>query len=195
MADALVTGSFAEVQAQSGAGLAKSWLRVKAVLVVDVSSSMDARDAGNHERRVDVARREVAKIQRRQPGQLAIVSFSHDASWDPSGRLPEPSGSTNLAGALEYTRELLGPGAEGIKVIVISDGDPDSQESAIEEGRLLKAAGASISTVYCGSDHGHGKAFLNRLASVGGGNWPRRNWSRRWRTRCRAAHRLDRSAS
>ena len=101
----------AEVQAQGGYGLAKSWLKVKAVLVVDVSSSMEART--DNERRVDVARREVAKIQRRQPGQLAIVSFSYDASWDPSGRLPEPSGSTNLAGALEYTRELLGRALRG----------------------------------------------------------------------------------
>ena len=62
MADAIVTGSMAEVQAQGGYGLAKSWLKVKAVLVVDVSSSMEARDAGDRERRVDVARREVAKI-------------------------------------------------------------------------------------------------------------------------------------
>ena len=64
---------------------------------------------------------------------------------------------------------MLGPGAEGIRVIVISDGDPDSQEAAIEEARALKGAGAVISTVYTGPDHGQGKAFLNRLASVGGG--------------------------
>jgi Mg-chelatase subunit ChlD len=170
MGEAMVTGSFAEMQANSGAGLAKSWLRVEAVLVVDVSSSMETKDAGNFERRVDVARREVAKLQRRMPGKLAIVAFNYDASWDPAGKLPEPCGSTNVAGALEYVRDLLGPGAQGLKVVVISDGEPDSAEAALAEAALLKAAGATISTVYCGPDHGHGKGFLNRLASTGGGD-------------------------
>ena len=169
MADAIVTGSMAEVQAHGGYGLAKSWLKVQAVLVVDVSSSMDTKDAGNFERRVDVARREVAKLQKRMPGRLALVPFDHDAGWNPSGALPEPAGSTNVAGALAYVRELLGPGADGIKVVVVSDGEPDSPEAAIEEARALRAAGAVISTVYCGPDHGYGKGFLNRLASVGGG--------------------------
>lgn len=173
MGEALVTGSFAEVQKVSGAGLAKSWLRVEAVLVVDVSSSMGTADSGdgNRERRVTVAAREVAKLQRRMPGKLAIVNFNHGASWEPSGRLEEPAGSTNVAGALEYVRDLLGPGAEGITVVVISDGEPDSAEAAISEAGLLKAAGATISTVYCGPDYAHGKAFLERLASAGGGSF------------------------
>ena len=169
MGEALVTGSFAEVQKVSGAGLAKSWLRVEAVLVVDTSSSMATADAGNHQPRIQVAQQEVAKLQRRLPGKLAIVNFNHDASWEPAGRLQEPAGSTNVAGALEYVRDLLGPGAQGIKVIVISDGEPDDEAPALAEAKLLKAAGAVISTVYVGPDHGYGKAFLSRLASVGGG--------------------------
>ena len=173
MADALVTGSFAEVQKTTGTGMARSWLRVEAVLVVDVSSSMGTADSGdaNRERRVTVAAREVAKLQRRLPGKLAIVPFNHSADWDPAGRLPEPAGSTNVAGALEYVRELLGEGAQGIKVVVVSDGEPDSAEAALAEARSLKTAGAVISTVYVGPDHGYGKSFLSQLASVGGGEF------------------------
>lgn len=173
MGEALVTGSFAEVQKTTGTGMARSWLRVEAVLLVDVSSSMATHDSGEGDReaRVTVAAREVAKLQRRMPGKLAIVSFNNDADWDPAGRLPEPSGSTNVAGALEYTRDLLGEGATGIKVVVISDGEPDSAEAALAEAALLKAAGAAINTVYCGPDHGHGKAFLERLATFGGGEF------------------------
>jgi Mg-chelatase subunit ChlD len=173
MADMIVTGSFAEMQRTTGAGLAKSWLKVEAVILVDTSSSMATCDAGEGDRegRVQVARREVAKLQKRMPGKLAIVNFSHDASWSPEGRIEEPSGSTNVAGALEYVADLLGPGAEGIKIVVVSDGEPDSAEAAIEEAGKLAAKGAVINTVYCGPDAGYGKGFLTRLAAAGKGEF------------------------
>jgi len=174
MADAIVTGSFAEMQRTTGAGMAKSWLRVEAVILVDVSSSMETADAGDgdREQRVAVARREVAKLQKRMPGKLAIVNFNHDASWSPEGRIENPSGSTNVAGALEYVQELLGDaGAAGIKVVVVSDGEPDSAEAALEEAGKLAAKGAVINTVYCGPDRGLGKGFLTRLAAAGKGEF------------------------
>jgi len=172
MGEALVTGSFADVQRTTGAGLVKSWLKVEALLLVDVSGSMESRDAGEggRERRVDVARREVAKLQKKLPGKLAIVPFHSDAAWAPEGRLPEPGGSTDLAGALEYVRDLLGESLEGLKLIVVSDGSPDSQEDAIAQAVVVKGAGATISTVYVGPDHQAGPEFLKRLAQAAGGS-------------------------
>lgn len=173
MADAIVTGSFAEMQRTTGAGLAKSWLKVEAVILVDVSSSMETADAGDGDRepRVNVARREVSKLQKRMPGKLALVNFNHDASWSPEGRIEAPGGSTNVAGALEYVADLLGPGAEGIKIVVVSDGEPDDAEGALVEASKLAAKGAVINTVYCGPDRGAGKGFLNRLAAAGKGEF------------------------
>jgi Mg-chelatase subunit ChlD len=173
VADMIVTGSFAEMQRTTGAGLAKSWLKVEAVILVDVSSSMETADAGDgdRERRVAVARREVAKLQKRMPGKLALVNFNHDASWSPEGRIENPAGSTNVAGALEYVADLLGRGTQGIKVVVVSDGEPDSAEAALEEAAKLAAKGASISTVYVGPDRGLGKGFLTRLAAAGKGEF------------------------
>jgi len=173
MADMIVSGSMAEMQRTAGYGLAKAWLKVEAVILVDVSSSMETADAGDgdREQRVAVARREVAKLQKRMPGKLAIVNFNHDASWSPEGRIENPGGSTNVAGALEYVADLLGPGAEGIKIVVVSDGEPDSAEAALEEAGKLAAKGAVINTVYCGPDRGMGKGFLERLASAGKGTF------------------------
>ena len=165
-----VEGSMADYQRRTGAGLAKSWLTVKAVVVVDISGSMDTRDAGDGHRRVDVARMELAKLQKRMQGQIAVVEFNYDARWRRDGMVGEPAGGTNLAGALEYVRDLVGPGLPRVQVVVVSDGSPDVAESALAEAKTIAAAGAKLSAVYCGPDNGdEGKRFLRRLAALGGG--------------------------
>ena len=166
----VLAGSMADYQRKTGAGLAKSWLAVKAVVVVDISGSMDTRDAGDGHRRVDVARMELAKLQKKLAGQIAVVEFNYDARWRRDGVIGEPAGGTNLSGALDYVAELVGPGLPRIQVIVVSDGSPDVEESALQSGKRLAAAGAKLSAVYCGPDNfDAGKAFLRRLAAVGGG--------------------------
>ena len=105
----VIVGSMADYQRKTGAGLAKSWLQVKAVVVVDISGSMDTRDAGDGHRRVDVAKMELAKLQKQLQGQIAVVEFNYDARWGRDGSLGEPAGGTNLAGALDYVRDWWGP--------------------------------------------------------------------------------------
>ena len=165
-----VEGSMADYQRRTGAGLAKSWLTVKAVVLVDISGSMDTRDAGDGHRRVDIARQEMAKLQKKMQGQIAVVEFNYDARWRRDGMVGEPAGGTNMAGALEYVRDLVGPGLPRVQVVVVSDGSPDTEQETIEQAKLIAGAGAKVSTVYCGPDnHDAGKAFLKRLSSVGGG--------------------------
>ena len=165
-----IVGSMADYQRKTGAGLAKNWLQVKAVVVVDISGSMDTRDAGDGHRRVDVAKMELAKLQKQLQGQIAVVEFNYDARWRRDGSLGEPAGGTNLAGALDYVRDLVGPGAPRLRVVVVSDGSPDLEETALESARALRAAGATIGAVYVGPDHFEaGKRFLRQLAALGGG--------------------------
>jgi len=168
-----IEGSMADYQKRTGAGLAKSWLQVKALVVVDISGSMATRDAGDGHRRVDIARMELAKLQKRMPGQIAVVEFNYDARLRRDGSLGEPDGGTNLRGALDYAAELLGPGLERVQIVVVSDGLPDSPEAAVEAGRAMAGKGCHLSTVYCGPDTGldanSGKAFLRQLATAGGG--------------------------
>jgi hypothetical protein len=169
-----IEGSMADYQRRTGAGLAKSWLQVKAVVVVDISGSMANRDGGDGHRRVDIAKMELAKLQKRMQGQIAVVEFNYDARYRRDGSLSEPDGGTNLRGALDYVAELVGPGLGRLQVVVVSDGLPDSQEPTIEAGKRMAAAGARLSTVYCGPDTGteaqSGKAFLRQLATAGAGS-------------------------
>jgi len=165
-----IEGSMADYQRKTGAGLAKSWLAVKAVVVVDISGSMSTQDAGDGHARVDVAKMELAKLQKKLQGQIAVVEFNYDARWRRDGSLGSPDGGTNLAGALDYVRELVGPGAPRMQVVVVSDGSPDLEETALASARTLHAAGAKISAVYVGPDHFEaGKRFLAQLAALGGG--------------------------
>ena len=164
-----IEGSMADYQRRTGAGLVKAWLAVHAVVVVDISSSMGTHDAGDGHRRVDVARMELAKLQKKLQGQIAVVEFNYDARWRRDGLIGEPTGGTNLGGALEYVEELLGPGLPRVTVVVVSDGEPNDEASALEAGKRIAGKGAKLSTVYVGPDAGYGKAFLRRLAALGGG--------------------------
>ena len=144
------------------------------MILVDVSSSMETADAGdgNREQRVAVARREVAKLQKRMPGKLAIVNFNHDASWSPEGRIENPSGSTNVAGALEYVADLLGAGRRrGSRSWSSATASRTAPRRRSRRPGKLAAKGAVINTVYCGPDRGLGKGFLNRLAAAGKGEF------------------------
>lgn len=74
---------------------------------------------------------------------------------------PQPSGSTNLAGALEMAAEW-----KPRKTIVISDGLPDNGDAAIAAADKMTGA---IDTIYCGPDAHPAVQFLQRLAKSTGG--------------------------
>jgi len=57
---------------------------------------------------------------------------------------------------------------EFVTIVVISDGEPDSEVQALSVARTLKA---NINTVYVGRDGGSGIAFLKRLANTKGGSY------------------------
>jgi tryptophan synthase alpha subunit len=54
----------------------------------------------------------------------------------------------------------------GIKIIVISDGEPDEKDETL---RIAKTFATKIDTVFVGSETGRGRDFLRDLSTATGG--------------------------
>jgi Mg-chelatase subunit ChlD len=159
----IVGGSIADVAQRTGRSIAQAFLSVDAVILVDTSGSMAACDSRGGQSRYDVACEELARIQEQMPGRVAILSFSGDTLLCPAGVPTFQGGGTNLAGALDFAKQADVP---GVRFIVISDGEPDSESAALQAARTIQAP---ISTIYVGPEGGYGQDFLRRLAAANGG--------------------------
>lgn len=160
---ALVPGSIGAVAAKTGAPLALAMMDVEAVVIVDTSGSMSAHDSRGGQSRYDVACQELATLQARMPGKLAIVSFSDMALLCPTGEPSFLGSGTDLAGALRYAKTF---DVDGVRFIVVSDGEPDSEQDALAEAARIRGR---IDTIYVGPESGAGREFLARLARASGG--------------------------
>jgi Mg-chelatase subunit ChlD len=161
---ALVPGSLAQIAKQGGVSLAESFLSCDAVVLVDTSGSMMTKDSRAGQSRYDVAIEELTTLQKVNPGKVGVISFSSDVAFCPSG-IPTPYfAGTDMAKALDFARIADVP---GMRVIVVSDGEPDEPEKA------LIAAGkyhAHIDAVYVGPESSpRGRDFLQRLCAASGG--------------------------
>lgn len=161
----IVKGSLAQVALAQGVSLAESFMDAAALIIVDVSGSMAAKDSRGGQSRYDVALEELKSLQARLPGKCAIVAFSDTTLFVPGGVPPLLGAGTNLRGALQFARVADVP---DMRFVVISDGMPDDQDGALAEAAKYRA---HISTVYVGpeTDHEGGRAFLAQLAAKSGG--------------------------
>lgn len=162
--DALIKGSLAALAREQNKSLAEMWINVDAVILVDISGSMESHDARGGKARHQVAQEELERLQAQLPGKLAIIAFSTHTQFVPGGKLPETESTTNLAGALKFARAA--DSIPDMRFIVISDGEPDSEHEALEEARLYRNR---IDTIYVGPEGGSGARFLKRLATSKGG--------------------------
>lgn len=161
---AIIPGSIGAIAQREGISLAESFANADVVALVDVSGSMDAQDSTGGRSRYDVACAELANLQNANPGKVAILAFSNDTLFCPSGQPPKMFGSTNLAGALAFARVA---DTGDVRFVVISDGQPDDSESALSEARKYRGR---IDVVYVGPEsYPAGRDFLTRLAQVRGG--------------------------
>lgn len=162
---ALVSGSIGAIARRNGASLAETFLSADVIVICDTSGSMQNRDGRGGRSRYDVELEELAKIQAELPGKIAIIAFSDDAMFCPNGQPVNLSGSTNLAGALEFAKVADLP---GMRFVVISDGCPDDEQAALSAAAQYQA---KIDTIFVGpeQDVSGGLAFLRRLAQASGG--------------------------
>lgn len=159
----IVAGSLAAIAKRDGLSLAESFLSVDAILVIDMSGSMAAADAPGGRTRYEAAEAELRDLQAALPGRVAVVAFSDEAQFCPSGIPPRLGSGTEMGRALHFVHP-----ADGVaRIIMISDGEPNSAEDALRVARSFKHR---IDTIYIGpEDRGRGRAFLERLASATGG--------------------------
>jgi len=161
---AIIQGSLGAVAKQSGQSIAESFVNADCIILVDTSGSMHANDSRDGQTRYDVACDELKQLQASLPGKIALLSFSDNVQFCPNG-IPFDFGSTtDLAKALKFAK--MGDLSSGMRFIVISDGEPDSEDEALKIARTFKN---KIDTIFAGPDGGDGQTFLKRLANASGG--------------------------
>jgi Mg-chelatase subunit ChlD len=164
--DTLVVGSIADVAAKSGTSLAETFINCDAVVLIDVSGSMDAPDSRDRRTRYDVALEELAALQQALPGKIAVIAFSSWPVFVPGGQPPFLAGGTDLAAALQFAKVADVPSGD-MRFFIISDGEPDSRDVALAVARTYHNR---IDTIYVGPEsYPLGRAFLQQLATASGG--------------------------
>lgn len=159
----VVPGSLADQAKQSGGSLAETFLNCDLIVLIDTSGSMAAPDAPGGLQRYDAACRELATLQKSNPGKIGVIGFSSYPEFFPGGTPNFQAGGTDLAAALDYARLVDGL----CDLVVISDGEPDNQESALIGARRYKSS--KISCVFVGPENGPGAEFLRKLAAANRG--------------------------
>lgn len=162
--NAITVGSLAAIANRDGTSLAESFLSCEVIALIDQSGSMAAKDAPGGKSRYDAADAELIALQRQHPGQVAVISFSDDVRFCPGGVPGRDGQGTDMAAALNFAREADGAS----KIVLISDGHPDSEEATLNAARRYNHP---IHTIFIGPEddrHG-GREFLARLAAATGG--------------------------
>lgn len=127
------------------------------VLLADISGSMS--ESAGERRKIDLLRDAIAASTQSAPARLFV--FSSGVREVQS--IPEPEGSTNLAGALR-TVQQVDPGV----TLVISDGHPDNDGAALEVARTYRGA---IDVLYIGpAGDSAAIEFMRALAKAAGGD-------------------------
>lgn len=159
----IVQGSLSAIAEQNKISIAETFLNANVVIIVDTSSSMGQHDSRGGKSRYEVACEELKNLQATLPGNLALLSFSSDVKFCPSGIPFQFSGMTDLAKALKFAKVA---DVKGIRFIVISDGEPNDEDEALKVAKTYKA---KIDTIFVGREGGGGQAFLQKLAKASGG--------------------------
>lgn len=156
-----VRGSLQESQKNRNVTFAEAFMTVDAIVIVDISASMSQQDVpceGGMTSRWAEANNQLRRLQAKHPSKIAVVAFSDNTEFCPSGVLPPVRSSTNMLGALQF----VAPADDtGIKFIVVSDGEPDSPDATLAFARTLKSP---VHTIFVGS--GRGKDFMDQLAQA-----------------------------
>lgn len=159
----ITKGSLQQQAQASNTSLAETFLGCDLIVLIDTSGSMSAHDAPSGQSRYDAACRELGMLQAKHPGKVGVIAFSSSVVFCPGGVPPFLGGGTDLTAALDYCHLVNGL----CELVVISDGEPNDERSALASARRFDQS--VISTVYVGPEGGSGQAFLRRLAAASGG--------------------------
>ncbi|NPV77942.1 MAG: VWA domain-containing protein [Anaerolineae bacterium] len=164
MNTAIIPGSLGALAKQEGKSLAESFVNADLIVIVDTSGSMSSNDSKNGKSRYETACEELAALQENHPGKIAVLSFSNEVIFCPSGIPTNLGGGTDMAKALQFAKIADVP---GMQFILISDGEPDDETKTLQVARTYQN---KISTIYVGpEERPTGRDFLQRLAAATGG--------------------------
>lgn len=162
--NAIVQGSLGQIARDGHTSIAEAFVNAECVVIIDCSSSMNANDSRGGRSRYEVACEELALLQENNPGKIAVVCFNDFTNFVPNGVPTAPLGGTKLAEALTFCRPA---DVEGIRFIVISDGEPNDERRALSAARKYRNR---IDVIYVGPETTRwGYEFLQRLAAASGG--------------------------
>ena len=152
----IVVGSQQDIANRKNISLAQSFMNAKVIILFDNSGSMMTRDTPSKKTRLEVAKEHLITIQGKFPAQVALVCFACDVAYAPAGYPVEVGGGTDLAKALEFIQMADDC---GIKIVVISDGEPNSKKDAL---RIARQFTQKIDVIYVGdeNDSSGGRIFL-----------------------------------
>ena len=163
--NSIVKGSLSDIAKINNQSLAETFMQCDVVILVDTSGSMSIQDSRDDQSRYNVACNELRALQNNLPGKIAVISFSSDVEFCPSGVPTFQGGGTDMAKALKLAK--IADGIKGMRFILISDGEPDRIEETLAIAKIYQN---KIDTIYVGpTDRPSGNDFLQRLASASGG--------------------------
>lgn len=164
MNTAIIPGSLGTLAKQKGKSIAETFVNADLIVIVDTSGSMASSDSRGGKSRYDVACEELAALQANHPGKIAVLAFSDDVMFCPSGIPTNLGGGTDMAKALQFAKIADVP---GMQFILISDGEPNDEQETLAVAKTYRN---KISTIYVGPEkHPTGRDFLQRLAAATGG--------------------------
>jgi len=164
MAEQIVKGSLAQIAKDNNKSIAQTFLSCDVIVIVDTSGSMGSLDSRDGQSRYKVACNELARLQGTLPGKIAVISFSNTVLFCPSGVPFNLDSGTHMDKALDFARVADVP---DMRFILISDGEPTDESSALTAARKYKN---KIDTIYVGPENEKaGQDFLKRLAKASGG--------------------------
>jgi len=164
MNTAIVPGSLSAIAKQENKSIAESFVNADLIVIVDTSGSMASQDSRGGKSRYDVACEELAYLQAKHPGKIAVLAFSNNVQFCPSGVPTYFGDSTDMAKALQFAKIADVP---GMQFILISDGAPDDPEKILKIARTYRN---KIFAIYVGpEEYPHGREFLKQLSDATGG--------------------------
>lgn len=159
----IIKGSIKDIATNGDTALAI--LNAKAALVCDRSGSMNEYTA-NGKTRAQLEDEVVTELQSRYSGKIVVVGFNDSAYLCEDGVLPMPAAGTQFLSAFEVSEALSDA---GLRVILISDGDPqESHDHLLDQAR--QKFHNNMDCIYVGDEGSAGEDFMRRLADAVGGS-------------------------
>lgn len=156
----IAKGSISDVATNEGKSVGEVLSDIAAIILVDISGSMADYMSGGVSK-WEHAKKAMENLQSTYAGKLAIVSFHTTPQLCIDGHIGEPTGGTQLATALDFVQSLTS--MPGVKVIIISDGQPQDAYEALERAKLLTV---EIDVIWIGEDNDLiGRDFMQSLAT------------------------------